>query len=335
MSSSISCKSFISITLSDSGGPPRFQVGMTQSMIVVDFSFRGVLSPPALDVPYPTEAVIIGLAVPSLSQNGRCIVKTSGVKSVWSTTYESFSTKQGLGLLLNADPRDRLMPLQPNPRSVDTVQPIRNDGNEDDWVLHDTSLIAPLTPDPFLARIDFVFSHQVIFTSIVLIQTKYAITSLEVFVGNSDESMLSLGTVMSSASSPYIDGQMHNFSFANNSVFSSRVRVIFRSISSYRGWAIYRAFPRYHTPLHLVGDQVVIPRLLMNPCGMEMPVSNVNVNLPDEGIDIVSDESLASPQNLLNLIIRSSKGAFFLTTLPGEVLKLLFIAIIRTSFIFW
>jgi hypothetical protein len=283
------------------------------------FSFGGVLSPPALNVPYPSEAVVFGLAVPPFSQNGRCIVKTTGVRSIWSTTYESFSTKQGLGLLLRADPRDSLMPHLPNTRGIDDAQPITSEGNQDDWVLHDTTLVAPLIPDPLLARVDYVFSHQVVFTSIILVQTKYAVTSLEVLIGNSDNSMVSLGTVLSNASTPYSDGQLHRFSFASNSMHSSRVRVIFRSISSYRGWAIYRAFPRFHTPLHQVGNQFVIPRLLMNPCGQEMPLSKLSVSLPDEGVDRYSDESLAKSQNILELVIRTSKGSFFLTPLPGEV----------------
>ena len=123
--------------------------------------------------------------------------------------------------------------------------------------------------------------------------------------------MISLGQVLSSASTPYIDGQVHDFSFSNNSLFASRVRVIFRSISSYRGWAIYRAYPRYYTPLQQVGNQLVLPRLLMNPCGKEMPLSKLNVNLPDEGVDVYSDETLAKSQNLLELVVRTSKGAFF------------------------
>lgn len=318
MYSDISCKSTLSITFSDSGGPSKQRSGIT---IIADmaFSFRGVLLPPSFDVPYPSEAAIIGLAVPSASQNGRSIVKTTGVKAVWSTTYESFSTKQGLGLLLSADPSDKLMPLRPAARGIDTVQPIVSEGNQDDWVLHDTTLISPLVPDPLLARIDFIFSHQVVFTSIKLIQTKYAVSRLEILIGNSDESMISLGQVLSSASTPYIDGQVHDFSFSNNSLFASRVRVIFRSISSYRGWAIYRAYPRYYTPLQQVGNQLVLPRLLMNPCGKEMPLSKLTVNLPDEGVDVYSDETLAKSQNLLELVVRTSKGAFFLTTLPGEV----------------
>jgi len=319
MSSDISCKSIIIISFSDSGGPSRQVIGKTSVTTEMVFAFGGVLSPPALNVPYPTTAVIIGLAVPPSSQNGRSIVKTTGIKSVWSTTYESFSTRQGLGLLLNADPRDEFVPLQPSVHAIDTVQPIISEGNKDDWVLHDTTLIAPLIPDPLLARIDFVFSHQVIFTSITLLQTKYAVTSIEVLVGNSDDLMVSLGTVFSPALIPYVDGQMHNFLFTNNSVFASRIRVIFRSISSYRGWAIYRAFPRYYTPLHQVEGQVVIPRLLMNLCGKEIPLSKLDVNLPDEGVDVYSDPSLANLQNLLQLVIRTSKGAFFLSAMPGEV----------------
>jgi hypothetical protein len=57
----------------------------------------------------------------------------------------------------------------------------------------------------------------------------------------------------------------------------------------------------------------------MNPCGKEMPLSKLTVNLPDEGVDVYSDETLAKSQNLLELVVRTSKGAFFLTTLPGEV----------------
>jgi hypothetical protein len=318
ISSDISCKSILEITFSDAGGPSKQKASSTSSAEMI-FSFQGVLLPPSFNVPYPSEAVIIGLAVPSSSQNGRSIVKTTGVKSVWSTAYEPFSTKHGLGLLLNADPTDKLKPLQPAARGSDTVRPIISEGNQDDWVLHDTSLISPLVPDPLLARIDFVFSHQVVFSSIKLLQTKYPITSLEIFVGNNDESMVSLGTVSTPASIPYYDGQIHDFSFANNSVFASRVRVIFRSISSYVGWAIYRAYPLYHTPLHRVGNQVVLPRLLMNPCGKEMPLSEISVNMPDEGVDAYSDETLAKSQNLLQLVVRTSKGAFFLTTLPGEV----------------
>jgi hypothetical protein len=319
MSSDISCKSVVTITFSDSGGPSRQIIGRATSVTELVFSFGGVLSPPAFNVPYPSEAVVFGLAVPPFSQNGRCIVKTTGVRSIWSTTYESFSTKQGLGLLLRADPRDSLMPHLPNTRGIDDAQPITSEGNQDDWVLHDTTLVAPLIPDPLLARVDYVFSHQVVFTSIILVQTKYAVTSLEVLIGNSDNSMVSLGTVLSNASTPYSDGQLHRFSFASNSMHSSRVRVIFRSISSYRGWAIYRAFPRFHTPLHQVGNQFVIPRLLMNPCGQEMPLSKLSVSLPDEGVDRYSDESLAKSQNILELVIRTSKGSFFLTPLPGEV----------------
>jgi len=41
--------------------------------------------------------------------------------------------------------------------------------------------------------------------------------------------------------------------------------------------------------------------------------------LPDEGVDRYSDESLAKSQNILELVIRTSKGSFFLTPLPGEV----------------
>lgn len=317
MSSDISCKSAILLMFSDSGGPSKQRASTTFHAEML-FTFKGVFLPPSFVVPYPSEAVIIGIAVPPLSQNGRSVVKTTGVKSVWSTAYESFSTKQGLGLLLNADPTDKRMPLQPAARGTDTVQPILSEGNQNDWVLHDTTLISSLVPDPLLARIDFVFSHQVVFTSIKLIQTAYAITSLEALVGNSDESMVSLGTALTSASAPYRDGQLHDFSFASNSLFASRLRVIFRAISSYRGWAIYRAFPLYHTPLHNVENQVVLPRLLLNPCGKEMPLSKLSLISPDEGVDVNSDETLAKSQNLLELVIQTSKGAFFLTTLPGE-----------------
>jgi hypothetical protein len=309
------------ITFSDSGGPTK-QKASTTVLAEMVFSFRGLFLPPFLDVPYPSEAVIVGIAVPSMSQNGRSIVKTTGVKSIWSTAYESFSTKQGLGLLVRAGPRDKLTPLQPAARVKDTVQPIISEGNQDDWVLHDTTLISPLLPDPLLARIDFVFSHQVIFTSILLIQTKYTISSLEALVGNSEESMISLGSATSLASTPYHDGQAHNFAFNNNTLFESRLRVIFRSISSYRGWAIYRAYPQYHTPMRQIESQFVLARLLINTCGKEMPLSNLNVITPDEGVDVYSDETLGKSQNLLELVVRTSKGAIFLTALPGEVYAL-------------
>jgi hypothetical protein len=334
MSSDTSCKSAVKLTFSDSGGPSK-KIASTTLLAEILFSFQGVLLPPSLDLPYPSEAVIIGIAVPALSQNGRSIVKTTGVKSVWSTAYESFSTKQGLGLLLSADPTDKLLPLQPAARAVDTVQPIISEGNQDDWVLHDTTLISPLVPDPLLARIDFVFSHQVVLTSMKLIQTKYAITSLEVLVGNSDESMSSLGTATTSASTPYRDGQVHSFSFTSNTLFASRVRVVFRTISSYRGWAIYRAFPQYNTPLHQVENQIVLPRLLMIPCGKEMTLSKLSVISPDEGVDVYSDQTLAKSQNLLELIVRTSKGAFFLTALPGEARSIHLIFGFMHMFTFW
>jgi hypothetical protein len=61
----------------------------------------------------------------------------------------------------------------------------------------------------------------------------------------------------------------------------------------------------------------------MNPCGKEMPLSKLSVTVPDEGVDAYSDETLAKSQNLLQLVVRTSKGAFFLTTLPGEVCSML------------
>lgn len=117
-----------------------------------------------------------------------------------------------------------------------------------DFSLHDHGYIGPNVPDPAEARITYTFDGPVRVEQLEVIQHANGITRVEGFVGDSLDTLTSVGSVfgtLGDATGPAVfpEGLDDLFVFPEPR-FGRIFQVVVRKTSLTNGWAGYRMFPR-------------------------------------------------------------------------------------------
>lgn len=166
-------------------------------------------------------ASIIEISIP---ENSQFSTSHPAADNVWSVNAFSsaLDITSGIGFLIN--------PTLASPPST----------NANDFVLHDNNTYSGNTPNPNLHTVTLRFDEEVVVDQFEIIQHVNGITKIEGFVGNSLESMTSIG--IASSPGPLSEYGLQVFDFNNNTA-GSFFQFIVRESANPNAYAIYRAFP--------------------------------------------------------------------------------------------
>jgi len=165
------------------------------------------------------------------------------IDNVWSvaTPPFPFNDSSGIGWLINN--------VNPLPDSTMT--------------LVDHVYTAPNVPDPARAVITYTFDRPVVVDHLELIQHANGITQIEAFVGNSLESLTSIGTRFGNRGDvtgqyAFSEGESDLFDF-NNILVGRVLQLRIAKVSFDAGWANYRLFPRNAAGERYLGALAPLP----------------------------------------------------------------------------
>lgn len=172
-------------------------------------------------------AAIIGIEKPVGSNDGVSRPVSDGV---WSVSFRPnlVTTNSGIGYIINS--------------SYDTTQ------SGKDFAIHDHNYTSPFIPDPNRAVVTFTFDEPTVVSGLTVIQHENGVTKIEGFIGDSADSMVSIGSVFSEKGDivgvgAFGEGEASFFRF-NNPRPGRYFLLVIRKTSLQNGYALYRAFPR-------------------------------------------------------------------------------------------
>ena len=204
---------------------------------------------PTLSLPFKTRADIVSVSVPSGSMEGKCRVRDSGVSYAGvKAGVGGLEVEEGVGSLVN-----RWFLIE-----------------EGDVVLRDYRFAERFVPDPARAQWTVEWDHAVVVTQMQLVMTRHGVVEVEALVGGTadawvghmdsqqmNQGWFSLGVVNGSAGAgPFSDGVKSIFAWprqlTDKAVPGRLLRIIVRKVYHQKKWAIYRAFPTWRQPTHVV-----------------------------------------------------------------------------------
>jgi hypothetical protein len=181
-------------------------------------------------------ASVIGVSIPVDSQDPLC---RPSYDNIWTVTVPPFpfNTNGGIGILMNP-----------------TWVPI--DDNQD-FALHQNNdlqpsplYVAPNVPDPTAAIITYTFDQAEVISGVEIVQHLNGITEVEGFLGDSTNTLISLGSVFGPSGditngTPVVpsDGTLQLFNFGNTNVSGTVLRIIIRKTSYPTAFATHRIYP--------------------------------------------------------------------------------------------
>ncbi len=179
-------------------------------------------------------SAIIGVSIPVNSQNDLCRPVLDDVWSV-GTLSQPMDVNLGIGNLINPD--ESFVPMVVESFSMHEHN---FDGQPD-------ILIAPHTPDPTRAVVTYTFDSPTVVDQLEIIQHTNGITRVEGFVGESVDSLTSIGSIFgpdgdATGAFHFAETQSYVFDF-NNATAGSIFQFVIRKTSIDVGYAAYRAFP--------------------------------------------------------------------------------------------
>ncbi|MBL9175005.1 MAG: thrombospondin type 3 repeat-containing protein, partial [Verrucomicrobiales bacterium] len=189
----------------------------------------------------PSIPKIIGIEIPIGSCSASCFPL---IDDVWSTSglLYPFNNGRGIGWLVN-------------PTLDRTTTP------PEGLVLHDGGSYSGGTPDPNRAVITYYFDQQVTVSQVEIIQHANGISQIEGFVGESPESLVSIGYAWGSRQNQtgvnvYSEWETDIFHFDNNVTAGAMLRLIIKRTSFDSSYGTYRIFPRDAQGIRFVGTAV-------------------------------------------------------------------------------
>ena len=187
------------------------------------------------DVGLTKAAVIVGVSIPVDSQSDLCRPKIDGVWSVSAPPYP-LNVTRGIGHLINPD--ESFAPM--------VVESFLF--HEHDFKGQPPVMPAPHTPNPARAVVTYTFDSPAIVDQLEIVQHTNGITKVEGFVGNSVDSLASIGSVFGpdgdvTGESRFAELQLYVFDFDNE--MAGRIfQFVICKCSGSTGYSAYRAFPR-------------------------------------------------------------------------------------------
>jgi len=183
-------------------------------------------------------AAIIGVSIPVGSQNPLC---RPSYDNIWSITNLPFppASQAGIGIIVS-----------PTSFSYDDNQ---------DFALHQNDAIQPSplyiasnVPDPATVTVTYTFDRPETISGVEIIQHANGITKVEGFLGNSTNSLVSLGSVFgpsgditSGTNGTFVapDGTSQVFNFGNTNLSGTVFQLVIRKTSYPTAFATHRIYP--------------------------------------------------------------------------------------------
>jgi hypothetical protein len=180
-------------------------------------------------------SVIIGVSIPVDSQNDLCRPVIDDVWSVSSPPYP-LNVNLGIGNLINPD--ESFVPMVAEHFSL----------HEHNFAAQPPIMLADHIPNPARAVVTYTFDCPTIVDQLEINQHQNGITRVEGFVGDSVDSLTSIGSILGpdgdvTGLSYFDETQSYVFDF-DNGLAGKVFQFIIRKISHPTGYAAYRAFPR-------------------------------------------------------------------------------------------
>ena len=189
----------------------------------------------AVNVGQTEAAVIVGVSIPVGSQSDLCRPKIDGVWSV-RVPPRPLNVTRGIGHLINPD--ESFAPM--------VVESFLF--HEHDFKGQPRVMLAPHTPNPARAVVTYTFDSPAIVDQLEIVQHTNGITKVEGFVGDSVDSLTSIGSVFGpdgdvTGESRFAELQSYVFDF-DNEMAGKIFQFVIRKCSGSTGYSAYRAFPR-------------------------------------------------------------------------------------------
>lgn len=125
------------------------------------------------------------------------------------------------------------------------------------YCMHDNVMVSPNVPDPTRAVVTYEFTFPIVVSQLEIINHANGISRIEGFVGDSLNSLVSIGSVygpLGDVPNAYQFPEQQPYVFVfNNSTPGKFFRFIVRKTSLDIGYAMYRAFPKGPSGLRLFG----------------------------------------------------------------------------------
>lgn len=181
-------------------------------------------------------STIIGVSIPNDSQNDVCHPKVDDVWDVSAPPYP-LNVNSGIGYLVNPD--ESFAPMIAENFSM----------HEHDFAGQPRIMLADHTPDPARAVVTYTFDSPTIVDQLEIIQHTNGLSKIEGFVGDSVNSLSSIGSVFGpdgdvTGAFYFTEKQSYVFDFNNGLAAGKIFQFVILKISHPTGYAAYRAFPR-------------------------------------------------------------------------------------------
>jgi len=206
----------------------------------------------------PAKADIIGISIPHGSTDYPSASIIHGIWGVGTLSYPSNPVgmvNAGIGKIIDIDHIDHY--------------------GHDDFCLHDHDYLSAHIPDPALAVVTYEFDVEVIVNSLDVRQHANGVTQIEGFVGNSLDSMTSIGTAWSNnrgnvtGSSRFAEFERDSFDF-DSTLHGTYFQLVINKTSLYNGYALYRALPNVEEYVVPVPGAVLLGILGLSAVGVKL-----------------------------------------------------------------
>jgi len=167
-------------------------------------------------------ARITGISIPVNSMDASCHPLDEGVWAVSAPPYP-LDTGTGIG------------------RIIDPTSGWK-------FSLHDHQYVAPHVPDPSRCVLTYGFDEPAVVDQIELVEHSNGITQIEGYVGDSPDSLVSIGSIFGSLGDVtgwrvFYDGQVNLFDF-DNTAAGRYFQIVIRKTSEPAGYACFQVYPR-------------------------------------------------------------------------------------------
>ena len=179
---------------------------------------------------------IISTSIPVNSQDPLC---RPSYDNVWTVTVPPFpfNTASGIGII-----------VAPTWTSVNDNSDFALHQNDD--IQPSPLFVAPNIPNPATVTVTYVFDQAIVISGVEIVQHLNGITKVEGFLGNSTNTLVSLGSVFGPSYDitdgtfvvPY-DGTPQVFNFGNTNVSGTVFQVVIRKTSYPTAFATHRIYP--------------------------------------------------------------------------------------------
>jgi hypothetical protein len=190
-------------------------------------------------------AVIASFGVVGLAHSANII----GVSTPISWDSESASTAYGSEWLRESATGYTGVGIILNPEYTPYYD---HDDHHLQFAKHAHSYLEPYIPDPRGAQVTYLFDSPVIVNSLRMIEHGNGVTRVQAFVGNSLDSMVSIGNVFGAKGDQtgygvFGECEENLFSFVNEQS-AVYLQIVFTKTSLDHGYAMYRAYPEWREP---------------------------------------------------------------------------------------